>query len=146
MNCAVGLPHFLCWLSGGLDPLHQLPAAYAWHGRLMVLAWSILLPLGTLIARYYKIMPSQAWPEVLDNQRWWQLHLLLQIAGIVCMAIALTLMWSTAGVLGFASSLHAGAGWLVVALACLQVAGGVLRGSKGGPTDACCLIFSGCFW
>jgi hypothetical protein len=31
---------------------HELAPWVQWHGRLMVLAWVILLPLGVLIARF----------------------------------------------------------------------------------------------
>ena len=32
--------------------------------------WAVLLPLGALLARYFKVMPGQRWPDVLDNPRW----------------------------------------------------------------------------
>lgn len=40
-------------LSGSVH--HELPLWTAWHGRFMVAAWAIALPLGVLVARYFKV-------------------------------------------------------------------------------------------
>jgi hypothetical protein len=112
---------------------HHISATYAWHGRLMVLAWTILLPLGILIARYFKVTRRQAWPQQLDNKLWWHSHITLQVSGIACMSIGLGIVWIKTGSTAFANSLHATLGWLVVVLGWLQLIGGYLRGSKGGP-------------
>ena len=75
----------LDWLLLPLDPdrPHQVSVLVSWHGRLMVLAWGILLPLGVLIARYFKVAPRQNWPAELDNRLWWHAHLSLQWFGVV---------------------------------------------------------------
>ncbi len=53
-------------LSGSTD--HSIaPWAY-WHARCMVLAWGVLMPLGALIARFFKVTPSHAWPRELDGR------------------------------------------------------------------------------
>jgi hypothetical protein len=41
------------WLLAPVDPLraHDVGLAVAWHGRLMVAAWGVLLPLGVATAR-----------------------------------------------------------------------------------------------
>jgi hypothetical protein len=52
-------------ISGATD--HAIAPWAAWHGRLMVLSWSFLLPVGMLAARYFKVTPGQDWPHVLDN-------------------------------------------------------------------------------
>ena len=106
---------------------------YAWHGRMMVLAWTILLPLGILTARFFKVTPAKAWPGHLDNKLWWHSHLALQISGVLCMSIGLGLVWIQTGRTAFGHSLHASLGWLVVLLGWMQLIGGYLRGSKGGP-------------
>jgi Eukaryotic cytochrome b561 len=124
----------LDWLQLPLDitRAHQVDVAAAWHGRLMVLAWSVLLPLGILIARFFKITPRQNWPAELDNKLWWRSHLTLQYAGGLLMLLALALIWQSAGFSGL--SLHTSLGWVVVASAFGQFLSGWLRGTKGGPT------------
>jgi len=114
---------------------HQIaPWAY-WHARSMVLAWAVLLPLGALVARYFKVTPSQHWPAQLDNKVWWHAHRVLQWAGVVVMSAGAALAWRHAGSAAAMARLHAWAGWALIALGWLQVAGGLARGSKGGPTD-----------
>jgi len=112
----------------------HISAVDAWHGRLMVLAWTILLPLGILVARYLKVMPGQDWPGQLDNRRWWHGHLALQIGGVLCMSAAIAVVWNKTRQTGFGDSLHTTLGWLVVLLGWMQLLGGYLRGSKGGPS------------
>jgi hypothetical protein len=112
---------------------HHLGATYAWHGRLMVLAWTVLLPLGIFVARYYKVTRAQRWPQRLDNKQWWYSHLVLQVSGVACMSAGLAVLWARTGSAGFGGSLHATLGWLVVLLGWMQLIGGYLRGSKGGP-------------
>jgi len=105
-----------------------------WHARLMVLAWNILLPLGILIARFYKVPDLKSWPRQLDCKRWWRGHIALQSCGIGIMTLGV-LMTFDRGVIGTnLALLHHAIGWCLVSLGWLQVLGGVLRGSKGGPT------------
>jgi hypothetical protein len=111
----------------------MISATAAWHGRLMVLAWTILLPLGILVARFFKVTAAQYWPDRLDNKWWWHAHLALQISGVACMSLAVGLVWFNTGRTAFGHSLHTTLGWLVVVTSWLQVLGGYLRGSKGGP-------------
>jgi hypothetical protein len=135
-------PHVLvaCWdwlwtpVSGAAG--HYLAGWAAWHGRLMVLAWGILIPLGGLIARYLKVLPGQDWPAELDNKWWWRAHLALQTAGLAAATLALLLAWDHADARGTAlAGVHAWAGWLLLGLGAAQGLSGLLRGSKGGPTD-----------
>ena len=124
----------LDWLAAPIDPsrAHEVGGLIAWHGRLMVLAWGVLLPLGILFARFGKIMPGQDWPRELDNQTWWRAHLGLQYGGgcALLAGLVVILFHDRAG-----STLHGLAGWCVIAVAWLQYLGGWLRGTKGGPTD-----------
>lgn len=112
---------------------HHVPGWMAWHGRAMALAWGVMLPLGVLVARYYKVTAGQRWPAVLDNKRWWRAHLALQYGGVLLMTLGLAIVLS--GTAGRAPwrNLHSLFGWSIVLLAWLQLAGGNLRGSKGGP-------------
>lgn len=121
-------------LSGSM--IHAIePWAY-WHARCMVLAWAVLLPLGALAARYCKITPRQQWPAQLDNQGWWHAHRALQWSGAALMTLGVALAWGH-GVAGSrAARWHDLGGWALIVLGWLQVAGGIARGSKGGPTSA----------
>ena len=81
-------------LSGAVS--HEIaPWAY-WHARCMVLAWGVLLPLGAIVARFYKVLPGQNWPRELDNARWWHGHRRLQWAGVGVMTLGLWLAWNHA--------------------------------------------------
>lgn len=111
---------------------HALPTPLAWHGRLMLLGWAVLIPVGALWARFWKVVPGQDWPRVLDNKRWWHAHRLLQIGGVVAALGGLALVLTAATPGGAAA--HRALGWATLAIGCWQVAHGFARGSKGGPT------------
>ena len=119
-------------LSGAAE--HHLPDWAAWHARLMVLAWVVLIPLGVMAARFFKVTPHQRWPQELDNKTWWHAHRGLQYAGVAAMTVGLALAWGRAGGGGPGARVHAVLGGCLCLLGWLQVLGGVLRGSKGGPT------------
>ena len=122
--------------------VHEISAARAWHGRLMVAAWGVLLPLGVVLARYYKVTRGQDWPRVLDNKLWWHGHRLAQTLGIALMTVAVAIVWSDCrtGTSGWPCrpaqlEAHSVLGLAVVAIGWIQVLLGLGRGSKGGPTD-----------
>jgi len=127
----------LDWLSLPLDAgrLHDIDGLVSWHGRLMVIAWAVLCPLGVLAARFFKIAPGQDWPRALDDTRWWRAHLALQYCAGLAMLAGFALIWRT-GRTGNLSGLHAWLGYTVLAFGALQFLAGWLRGSKGGPTQA----------
>ncbi len=116
---------------------HQLESALAWHGRLMVLAWSVLVPVALLWARYWKIAPRQDFPQVLDDKRWWHAHRGLQSLAATVTVIAIALVWRDTAANGSwtVARTHRWLGWAVGAALCVQLAHGLMRGSKGGPTD-----------
>jgi hypothetical protein len=122
------------WLLAAMDQsrAHELDAAVAWHGRLMVLAWAVLLPLGVIVARFFKVTPRQDWPAELDNKVWWHAHQSLQYAAGVLLVVALVLIWRP---MRAGSPSHSWLGWLVILTCLLQFVSAWLRGSKGGPTD-----------
>ena len=124
------------WLLAPIDVSrgHDVGALVAWHGRLMVLAWAVLLPLGILMARFFKVMPGQDWPNHLDNKTWWHTHLTTQYLGGALMIVGLWLIvWQPAE--DSSVDLHGVFGWAVTVLAGLQFLSGWFRGTKGGPTD-----------
>ena len=112
---------------------HAIAPWLSWHGRLMVLAWGIALPMGVLIARFFKVTPKQDWPDELDNKFWWHAHRSLQYSGVVLMSLGVWLAWQEGKGESLAAQVHAVLGWGLVVLGWMQVAGGLLRGSKGGP-------------
>ena len=124
------------WLCAPIDATraHEVGVLVSWHGRLMVLAWGVLLPLGVLIARFLKITPRQDWPRQLDNQTWWYGHQILQYGGGIAMLAALWLILRTPDD-GVVAETHRALGWTVIGLASLQYLAGWFRGTKGGPTD-----------
>ena len=127
---------FSWWLSpidGAAE--HHLPDWLIWHARTMVLAWAILLPLGALAARYFKVMPNQDWPRQIDNRAWWHAHQVLQYSGVALMLLGLYLSWNQGSKSTIVGMLHSYAGLCVIALGMLQILSAWLRGSKGGPTE-----------
>lgn len=122
------------WLVAPIDPdrVHEVGLLLSWHARLMVLAWAVLIPLGVLAARFFKITPRQRWPAELDNRFWWRSHLLLQNLGFVLMLLGIGLVWYAPRHTD-QTGIHDMIGWSLWVLAFVQVAGGYLRGSKGGP-------------
>lgn len=101
----------------------------------MVLAWAILLPLGALAARYFKVTPRQDWPHHIDNRAWWHAHRGLQYGGVALMLAGTALAWNMGTQSGLVALWHRYAGWTVVALGVLQILSAWFRGSKGGPTE-----------
>ena len=125
---------FLTWLLEPMDKTrpHDIAMLESWHARAMILAWGILLPLGVLMARYFKVMPNQNWPDELDNRTWWLSHLWLQWTGSLLSVLGVALILFHAP-LSFFSSLHHIFGWVTVLLLLVQIFAGVFRGSSGGP-------------
>ena len=121
-------------LSGNLE--HVLSTAVAWHGRLMVFAWALLVPLGVGIARFFKVTQKQKWPEQLDNKFWWRVHLYGQSIAILITLFSLFLILSTSPASSDIAAWHRTMGWIVIVLVMTQGLSGFVRGSKGGPTDA----------
>jgi len=122
-------------ISGSTE--HHLAYAYRWHGRLMVLSWGIMIPLGIIVARYFKITRHQNWPVQLDNRLWWRAHLALQIGGVALSLLALgfALVGPVTGG-SLSVELHVLLGWAIVLLGLTQVLGGALRGTRGYPVVA----------
>jgi hypothetical protein len=126
----------LDWLTQPIDlsRAHEVGPYLSWHARFMVVAWSFLVPFGILFARFFKIWPGETWPKRLDDQRWWVLHRVMQYTAATLTLLALILIWMSPR-MGVISGPHAFIGWTVIALLAVQVFSGLLRGTKGGPTD-----------
>jgi hypothetical protein len=128
---------FVAWLLASIDPMrgHEISQALSWHGRLMVLAWGVLVPLGIIVARYMKVTPRQDWPRQLDNKLWWHGHLSFQYLGGIIMLAGFVVIWGST-TRDPSAWLHRSLGYCVLAFGALQFLAGWLRGSKGGPTEA----------
>ncbi len=113
---------------------HDISPFVAWHARLMVLAWSVLIPLGVLAARFYKVTPKQDFPAQLDNPFWWHAHRGLQYTGVLFSLIAIGFIWYK-NANADSSGMHQLFGYALLVLGFLQVVGAQFRGTKGGPTD-----------
>jgi len=113
--------------AGTLSPAHAL------HAGLMIYAWGIVLPAGTIVARYFKVTRDQDFPRETDNRFWWTWHRVFQTLGMM-LATAGALVMHAAGSSGFASW-HSRIGAGVLLLGWLQIAAALLRGTMGGPTD-----------
>lgn len=127
----------LDWLASPIDAsrAHEVGVVISWHARLMVLSWGVAFPLGVVLARFFKIWPRQSWPDELDNQNWWRGHLALQWGGAALASAGLGLvLWQT-GIQGYDGNWHRLFGWAAMALLLLQILSGLLRGTKGGPTQ-----------
>lgn len=120
------------WLLSPIDAsrAHEVGFAVSWHARTMMIAWGVLAPLAVLIARYFKVMPSQDWPRELDNQIWWRGHWMGQALVVLLSLFGLGLILGAAEEGG----LHGRLGYTLLCLMGLQVVLGIFRGTKGGPT------------
>ncbi len=117
-----------------VDRAHQVGFFISWHGRFMVAAWGMCVPVGIVAARYFKVLPKQKWPEELDNKVWWNTHRICQYSAALFMAIATVLiLYRSTAVLS--ANFHTRTGWLVLVLAGIQILSGIYRGTKGGPTE-----------
>lgn len=125
-NCLINW--LLLPISGAL--FHDISPQVAWHARLMIIAWSVLIPIGIIVARFYKVTPKQDFPLVKDNPFWWHTHRLCQYLGMIVMLFALAQVTSLNPI-----NWHKAMGYLVVVIGLLQLLSAYLRGSKGGPTD-----------
>lgn len=133
----MSLDKLLDWWLGPLSgaSTHNVDGWMIWHARMMVLSWAVLLPLGALAARYFKVMPKQDWPRELDNRAWWHTHRLLQYGGVVLMMVGVWLAWNEGSQSSAAAVWHGYLGWSVIVLGVSQIIAAWARGSKGGPTD-----------
>lgn len=128
----------LSWMTWGITGrphVTPLPWVY-WHARLMVAAWTICFPAAALIARFFKVLPQQDWPRQLDHKLWWHCHRYLVSLGGPLTIVAVLIAYMHGFTRTAVETIHAVIGFTLVALVCLQIASGLLRGSKGGPTHA----------
>ncbi len=139
------LNYVIGWLS---DPLagavrRQEPLLFTLHGWINLFAVGFALPVGAIIARYFKVTRRQDWPRQVDSKFWWRGHLLLSYLGVALMIAAQVPIANFSHFLdlrGFSQLklthlAHFASGWLFLLMGIFIVFTGWLRGSKGGPTD-----------
>lgn len=115
---------------------HHISMGTAWHGRLMTFAWGLVAPASIFVARYFKIVPGQKWPEFLDNPFWFKNHRRLGYAiGVITLLALLVGIAGSGALVAPWNSLHASLGWLVIVCMAVQIFGSRLRGTHGGPVD-----------
>jgi hypothetical protein len=103
------------------------------HGRFMVFAWAILMPVGIIIARFYKITPGQDWPQRLDNPFWFYTHRVLDYGvGVVMTAAVVPVILNDPWQAPW-RNFHTLTGWSVFLLGWVQIVGSLFRGTMGGP-------------
>ena len=104
------------------------------HGLLMTLAAGVMMPLAVLLARYFKILPSQDWPRELNRRVWSISHLALAYGAALATAAALVLVFqSRPEDADHLAHGHAWIGWLSMAMLLALLINGWQRGSTGGP-------------
>ena len=120
------------WLASPIDPtrVHEISASAAWHARTMTLAWGILAPVSVIIARFFKILPSQNWPNELDSVWWWRTHWIGQSLVVVLSVVGFVLVLPRDAELSW----HTTLGYILLAGLLAQALLGFCRGNKGGPT------------
>jgi hypothetical protein len=110
---------------------------------LTAIAWGLLIPLGIVFARYFKVTKKQDWPRQVDSKFWWQSHLTCSYLAVISLLIGVALLWPwfkgfslrELQLLSPIRLAHVAVGWVLVALTLFIVITGWLRGTKGGPTD-----------
>ena len=113
----------------GLVASGAVTPAMAAHAALMLTAWGLLIPMGGVVARYYKVMPGQDFPRVVENLTWWRWHRGLQYTGVAVSTCALAIILSETG--GRFDTLHGRCGLAVMTLGWVQVGSAFFRGLKG---------------
>ena len=70
------LTRWLDWLRAPLHtgPLDDVNPVDFWHGVLMGTAGAVLVPVAVLAARYWKIVPGQDWPRIINHRGWQRVH------------------------------------------------------------------------
>jgi hypothetical protein len=119
-------------ISGAVD--HRISVGTYLHGRLMVLAWGIFVPVSILLARFYKVTPGQDWPRVLNNPFWFNSHRAVGWgAGALMIAGVVLIVLDDPGRAPW-RSFHAALGWTVIVAGLLQLFSSHARGAMGGPS------------
>lgn len=130
------------WLTRTLDwlnrpvasgPVESLNVLDLWHAMLMGLAAGVLVPVTVLAARYWKIVPGQDWPRVLNHRGWQIVHTVCGVGAVLCLFVGAYMAFNGMSLDVHLIHPHAWAGWSVISLVVLLLINIALRGSIGGP-------------
>ena len=116
-----------------IGPAEPMNAIDRWHVELMATAAAVWLPVMVLITRYWKVLPSQAWPRVLDNRLWWRAHLTFGYASALAILVGAGLAFHGMSIVEHLLHAHAWFGWLAVLLLVVLIVTSGSRGTTGGP-------------
>ena len=112
-----------------------IPIHWDYHAILMVAVWFVLVPICIITIRFGKPKPTLNGIRekvALRNLAWWWFSVhkygLMLAVGLALAGAAMALMVSG----GFSGSLHSFFGISTVAIGCLQVVSGWVRGKHGG--------------
>lgn len=131
----MSLGDLIAWL---LEPIRMtavepVNATDRLHALLMTVAVGVALPLMVVITRYWKVMPDQDWPRVLDHPLWWRVHVVVGVGSIAAVIVATALAFHGMSIQAHLQSGHGWVGWLAVAMTLAIGVNGLLRGTSGGP-------------
>ena len=129
------LTRWLDWLNTPLHagPLDDVNPVDFWHGVLMGTAGAVLVPVAVLAARYWKIVPGQDWPRIINHRGWQRVHGLCGVAAMLCLVVGVAMAFQGMSLPSHLAHPHAWTGWGIVAVLLLLVINIALRGSIGGP-------------
>ncbi|WP_455227307.1 cytochrome b561 domain-containing protein [Lautropia mirabilis] len=129
------LTRWLDWLRAPLHtgPLDDVNPVDFWHGVLMGTAGAVLVPVAVLAARYWKIVPGQDWPRIINHRGWQRVHGLCGVAAVLCLVAGVAMAFQGMSLASHLAHPHAWMGWGVMAVLLLLVVNIALRGSIGGP-------------
>ena len=129
------LTSWLDWLNTPLHdgPLDDVNPVDFWHGVLMGTAGAVLVPVAVLAARYWKIVPGQDWPRIINHRGWQRVHGLCGVAAMLCLVVGVAMAFQGMSLPSHLAHPHAWTGWGIVAVLLLLVINIALRGSIGGP-------------
>ena len=133
------------WL---LAPVHAGPPddvnqADFWHGVLMAVGGGVLVPVSVLAARYWKIVPGQDWPRVINHRGWQIVHHAGGALALLCLVTGVTLVFQGMSLASHLNHPHAWAGWGVMTLVLLLVLNtahrrpGAAAGAHAGASARC---------
>ncbi|KAG1656547.1 hypothetical protein FOA52_011499 [Chlamydomonas sp. UWO 241] len=103
------------------------------HGYMMIVAWVVLFPIGSIVAHNKWLFPETA--TVLNKQMWFIVHVGTQLSGLVFLVTGFTFAWKFLDpVEGSSGKAHQVIGTLVFSLTLLQfIIAALLRPAIGTP-------------
>lgn len=129
------LSELIGWLCAPMLPgaVDELNRTDFWHAVLMSVAGGVLVPVIVLAARYWKIVPGQDWPRVVNHRGWQRVHGIGGAVALVSLLSGAYLAFSGMSLHQHLAHPHAWAGWFVTLMLVMLIINVAIRGSTGGP-------------